>query len=39
MAFSADLRGSRNLGKQLPLRSFGIFTPTLPARVSQALAR
>ena len=39
MAFSATRRGSRNSGKQVPLRSFGICTSTVPARVSQARAR
>lgn len=39
MASSAALQGSRTSGKQVPLRSLGIFSSTLPARVSQALDR
>ncbi len=38
-AFPAIRLGSGKPGKQLPLRSFGIFSSTLPARVSRTRSR
>jgi hypothetical protein len=39
IAFSDERHGSRNPGKQLPERSFGSFSGTVPARVCQPLSR